>query len=109
MSVKKTLLQKKTEEPREYNKQNDTVIIQAKALAQIRKSQDNLVFKYYNKKDKSLILDGVSLALPSRYEALLGLLSAEDEQFQSKIKTLGFWNCNVTNQKFSEILTLLSE
>lgn len=56
-----------------------------------------------------MILDGVSLALPSRYEGLLSLLTGQDEQFQSKLKTLGFWNCNITNQKFIEIFSLLSE
>ena len=45
------------------------------------------------------------MALASRYEAYMNIIQDRD----IKIKTLGFWQCNIHNQKMFDIMAMVSE
>jgi RNA polymerase-interacting CarD/CdnL/TRCF family regulator len=46
----------------------------------------------------------MSFAVSTRYEALCRLL---ENELADKVKTLGFYNCNISNAKLEEVLTIL--
>lgn len=58
--------------------------------------------KYFS--GHSLIVANESFQVPSKYQALLELLS----ELQN-VKTLGFWNCNMSNSKLAEVLTIVRD
>ena len=44
--------------------------------------------------------------MPNKYEAVLQLIQGE---LRGRIKVLGFWNCNITNPKLTEIIALITD
>eukprot|EP00347_Sterkiella_histriomuscorum_P024058 403332444 len=84
---------------------NDTILMTQKTLKTINKHQETLISTFYKKKSKSLIIQGVSFGLASKYEALLNII--RDREYE--IKVFGVWDCNITSQKIAEIFTLLRE
>ena len=53
-----------------------------------------------------LILENMSFAYLSRYDGLYRLIG---DELENKIKVLGFWGCNITSQKLSELIGQLNE
>ncbi|CDW86621.1 UNKNOWN [Stylonychia lemnae] len=89
----------------EYDPLNDTQQQSQKTLIKIQKQEQKLFKEFYKKAKKSLIIENTTMALASRYEAYMNIIRDSD----IKIKALGFWQCNIVNQKLFDIITLASE
>ena len=76
-----------------------------KRLDKVMKHKEDILESIYKRKGQSLVFSNVSFGLASRFEAASQLL--EDELFD-KVKTLGFWGCNISAQKLNELLAYLN-